>query len=139
MSVYELKTLREARVAALDGARLVHKLDRDIDDCKDIIQDKQVELSSEHDIDDFESLQLMYDKQEDLEKEIQDMDSRVNSLAEEGNKLVEKFGNGDHVDGKIADLKNEWTRLQSMSGMQNDKLKRLESVKEFYDMFADVM
>ncbi|XP_063713472.1 spectrin beta chain, non-erythrocytic 5-like isoform X4 [Symsagittifera roscoffensis] len=138
-SCQELKALREARAAALEGARLVHKLNRDIEDCRASIQDKQAELSNEHDIDEYESLQLMYDKQEDLEKEIENLNERVNKLQSNGENLVERYGNDDHVNGKVNELKAEWTKLKSMSGMQNDKLKRLENVKEFYDMFAEVM
>ena len=138
-SCQELKALREARAAALEGARLVHKLNRDIEDCRASIQDKQAELSNEHDIDEYESLQLMYDKQEDLEKEIENLNERVNKLQSNGENLVERYGNDDHVNGKVNELKAEWTKLKSMSGMQNDKLKRLENVKEFYEMFAEVM
>ena len=36
----ELDALRDARSAALDGARLVHRFDRDVEDCRATIQDK---------------------------------------------------------------------------------------------------
>ena len=131
--------MRDARSAALDGARLVHRFDRDVEDCRADIQDKQIELSSEHDLDEFESLQLLYEKQCDVEKEIAEVEKRVGKLGDDGHNLVENYGNESHVKGKLEELKEDWRKLVAVFSLQNNKLSRLENIKQFYDTYREIM
>ncbi|KAI8480573.1 Spectrin beta chain, non-erythrocytic 5 [Branchiostoma belcheri] len=136
----ELKEMTQSRQEALDGARQVHTFDRDCEETKSWIHEKEMQLSSEDYGHDLASVQAAVRRHEGVERDLAALGVQVDSINREASRLNTILPDArHHIDSRREDVANVWNALLNSALERKDRLQQAEKLQLYFNDFRELM
>eukprot|EP00050_Salpingoeca_kvevrii_P008102 m.300739 g.300739 ORF g.300739 m.300739 type:complete len:2210 (+) comp14529_c0_seq1:115-6744(+) len=118
----------------------IHQFNRMADELHVRIHDKLVLASSEEVGRDLAGVEALRRNHKGLERDLQAVEVQIQTLEEEANRLVEKFGkDGDQVAERRATIRREWEELQENSAHRRTALENAYNLQYFLSLYRYAM
>ncbi|XP_078592218.1 spectrin beta chain, non-erythrocytic 5-like isoform X2 [Branchiostoma floridae x Branchiostoma japonicum] len=136
----ELKEMTQSRQEALDGARQVHTFDRDCEETKSWIHEKEMQLSSEDYGHDLASVQAAVRRHEGVERDLAALGVQVDSINREASRLNTILPDArHHIDSRREDVANAWNALLNSALERKDRLQQAEKLQLYFNDYRELM
>ena len=136
----ELTKATTDKVTAFERAHEVQRFQRDVEETKDWIQEKDEALSIDDLGKDLRSVQALQRKHEGLERDLAALGDKIHQLNESANKLS-KLHPDSSIDiyNKQTEINEEWTQLNSKASLRKEKLLDSFDLQRFNSDYRDLM
>jgi spectrin alpha len=136
----KLKELSQLRNEKLNGAHEIQRFNRDADETKGWISEKDTALSSDDYGRDLASVQALQRKHEGLERDLAALEDKVGNLGEEAVRLQMKHSdNADQIAAKQAEIVGNWEALRHKAASRKGKLDDSFKLQRFTGDHRDLV
>ncbi|XP_022242846.1 spectrin alpha chain-like isoform X2 [Limulus polyphemus] len=135
-----LQLLTSERATQLGSAHEVQRFQRDVDETKDWIQEKDEALNTDDYGHDLRSVQTLQRKHEGLERDLAALGDRIKQLDETASRLIQTHPeSADTIDAKRKEINEEWTQLTAKANARKEKLLDSYDLQRFLADYRDLM
>ncbi|XP_022090941.1 spectrin beta chain, non-erythrocytic 5-like isoform X2 [Acanthaster planci] len=135
----QLKELTNARTEALAAAKLIHAFDRDSDETRSWIQEKEKTVSSEDYGHDLASVQALIRRHNGLERDLAALEEQVASVSTAAAQLVERFPHAfDRISHKNDTVVEAWNLLLEEAATRRDRLAQAEQLQTYLNDYREM-
>lgn len=118
--------------ALLAGAQEIHVFDRDVNDTAERIAEKSLAMSSDDTGRDLSAVEGLIRKQDTLERDMTAIRQKIEDHDKSANELRNKYTKrSTDIDVKLAEVKDGWANLLSLSVKRKDILSDAYAVQKF--------
>ncbi|KAL1509008.1 hypothetical protein ABEB36_003816 [Hypothenemus hampei] len=136
----DLIELASARKEALNGAKQVHVFDRTAEEIIFWIQEKESDIIYTTYMQDSEAIEQLIRKHQALETEMKAINDRVESIIQEGDRLITEFPDTkEHIDDKKGDILDAWKILREKVKKEKDYLQQTEQLQSYLDEYQELL
>lgn len=116
----------------LENQSEIHAFNRDVDDIKDRIKEKEVQLSTVDNIKDLAAVQLLLRKQEQIDRDFTVLEADMVKLGQHAYRLEQKYPHmSSNIETKLAEAEDSWECLQKLLSLRKRKLAESYELQKF--------
>eukprot|EP00118_Oscarella_pearsei_P025242 m.307813 g.307813 ORF g.307813 m.307813 type:complete len:2422 (+) comp42859_c0_seq1:216-7481(+) len=135
-----LQDLAEDRKGNLDGAHEIQQFNRDADETKAWISEKDAAMSTDDYGRDLASVQALQRKHEGLERDLAALEEKVKTLNNDAATLIAaRPVSANDIKLKQAEIADAWTDLKGHAAMRKKKLSDSSDLQRFLVDYRDLM
>ncbi|KAK2560477.1 Spectrin beta chain [Acropora cervicornis] len=136
-----LKERTNSRLEALDQAREIHAFNRNVEETRAWIQEKEAALMfSDDGARDLSSVQALQRKHQGFQLDLKALGEKVESIALEAEDLASRFPEGqEHLVEQRDEVVSSWRRLQGKASSKKSNLTQSEELQKYLNDFRDLM
>ncbi|GFT44789.1 spectrin alpha chain [Nephila pilipes] len=136
----EVQHVTAERANQLGSAHEVQRFQRDVDETKDWIREKDDNLNSDICGDDLRSVQTLQRKHEGLERDLAALGDRIRSLDDTASRLMQTHPEAaETIYTKQKEINEEWTQLTAKANARKEKLLDSYDLQRFLADYRDLM
>ncbi|XP_071033294.1 spectrin alpha chain [Parasteatoda tepidariorum] len=136
----EVQNVSQERATQLGSAHEVQRFQRDVDETKDWIREKDDNLNSEACGEDLRSVQTLQRKHEGLERDLAALGDRIRSLDDTASRLMQTHpDSAELIYIKQKEINEEWTQLTAKANARKEKLLDSYDLQRFLADYRDLM
>ncbi|XP_068689103.1 spectrin beta chain-like isoform X1 [Montipora foliosa] len=136
-----LKERTNSRLEALDRAREIHAFNRNVEETRAWIQEKEAALMFIDDgARDLSSVQALQRKHQGFQLDLKALGEKVESIAHEAEDLASRFPEGqEQLTEQRDEVVSTWRRLQEKASSKKSNLTQSEELQKYLNDFRDLM
>ncbi|GAB1601116.1 spectrin beta chain, non-erythrocytic 1-like isoform X2 [Argonauta hians] len=116
----------------LENHSEIHALNRDVDDIKDRIKEKELQLSTDDYGKNLAAVQLLLRKQEKIDMDFTVLETDIKKLENHADQLKTKYPHhSNSIEKKVTEAKTSWEELQNLSNRRKSKLAGSYQLQKF--------